>query len=81
MGPQRFVQDLVLGPTSRFIARSRNASRVARVTPDFGTKRTCRCIGEVLGWAEAGGFRKPQPLPTRWKNHLDCSPHTSVIGR
>jgi integrase len=28
-------------------------------------------IGEVLGFAEARGFRKPGPLPTRWKHHLD----------
>jgi integrase len=28
-------------------------------------------IGEVLGFAEVRGFRKPGPLPTRWKNHLD----------
>ena len=28
-------------------------------------------IGEVLGFAEARGQRKPGPLPTRWKNHLD----------
>jgi integrase len=28
-------------------------------------------IGEVLGFAEARGQRKPGALPTRWKNHLD----------
>ena len=33
--------------------------------------RVRRRIGEVLGWAEARGYRKPGPLPTRWKNHLD----------
>jgi quercetin dioxygenase-like cupin family protein len=39
LGPQRFVQDLVLDPTSRVIARFRNVSR-RRVTSDIGTKRT-----------------------------------------
>ena len=29
--------------------------------------RVRRRIGEVLGWAEARGLRKPGPLPTRWK--------------
>ena len=33
--------------------------------------RVRRRIGEVLGCAEVRGFRKPGPLPTRWKNHLD----------
>jgi integrase len=33
--------------------------------------RVRRRIGEVLGFAEVRGFRKPQPLPTRWKGHLD----------
>jgi integrase len=28
-------------------------------------------IGEVLGFAVVRGFRKPGPLPTQWKNHLD----------
>lgn len=27
-------------------------------------------IGEVLGWAEARGYRQPGPLPTRWRDHL-----------
>ena len=33
--------------------------------------RVRRRIGEVLGFAEVRGLRKPGPLPTRWKNHLD----------
>jgi integrase len=33
--------------------------------------RVRRRIGEVLGFAEVRGFRKPGPLPTRWKNHFD----------
>ena len=33
--------------------------------------RVRRRIGEVLGFAEVRGFRKPGPSPTRWKNHLD----------
>ena len=33
--------------------------------------RVRRRIGEVLGFAEVRGFRKPGPLPTRWANHLD----------
>ncbi|MDN3279093.1 tyrosine-type recombinase/integrase [Frankia sp. RB7] len=33
--------------------------------------RVRRRIGEVLGFAEVRGYRKPGPLPTRWKNHLD----------
>jgi integrase len=33
--------------------------------------RVRRRIGEVLGFSEVRGFRKPGPSPTRWKNHLD----------
>ena len=33
--------------------------------------RIRRRIGEVLGFAEVRGLRKPGPNPTRWKNHLD----------
>jgi integrase len=33
--------------------------------------RVRRRIGEVLGFAEVRGFRKPGPSPTRWKNHFD----------
>ena len=33
--------------------------------------RVRRRIGEVLGFSEVREFRKPQPLPTRWKGHLD----------
>ncbi|MGY3279397.1 tyrosine-type recombinase/integrase [Bradyrhizobium sp. S3.7.6] len=33
--------------------------------------RVRRRIGEVLGFAEVRGFRKPGPNPTRWKNHFD----------
>ena len=37
-------------------------------------------IGEVLGFAEVRGLRKPGPLPTRWKNHLDkLLPHPRSI--
>src|SRR5262249_13853121 len=42
--------------------------------------RVRRRIGEVLGWAEARGLRKPGPLPTRWKNHLDkLLPHPRAL--
>jgi integrase len=33
--------------------------------------RVRRRLGEVLGFAEVRGFRKPGPNPTRWKNHFD----------
>jgi integrase len=33
--------------------------------------RVRKRIGEVLGFGEVRGLRKPGPLPTRWKNHLD----------
>jgi integrase len=33
--------------------------------------RVRRRIGEVLGFAEVRGLRKPEPNPTRWKNHFD----------
>ncbi|MBR0809354.1 integrase arm-type DNA-binding domain-containing protein [Bradyrhizobium japonicum] len=33
--------------------------------------RVRRRIGEVLGFAEVREYRKPGPLPTRWKGHLD----------
>jgi integrase len=33
--------------------------------------RVRRRIGEVLGFAEVRGMRKPGPNPTRWKNHFD----------
>jgi integrase len=42
--------------------------------------RVRRRIGEVLGWAEARGFRPHGPLPTRWKNHLDkLLPHPRAL--
>jgi integrase len=42
--------------------------------------RVRRRIGEVLGWAEARGLRKPGPLPTRWKDHLDkLLPHPRAL--
>ena len=44
--------------------------------------RVRRRIGEVLGFAEVRGFRKPGPLPTRWKNHLDkLLPHPRELSR
>jgi integrase len=42
--------------------------------------RVRRRIGEVLGFAEVRGFRKPQPNPTRWKGHLDqLLPHPKKL--
>jgi integrase len=42
--------------------------------------RVRRRIGEVLGFAEVRGLRKPGPLPTRWKNHLDkLLPHPRAL--
>ena len=42
--------------------------------------RVRRRIGEVLGLAEVRGLRKPGPLPTRWKNHLDkLLPHPRAL--
>ena len=42
--------------------------------------RVRRRIGEVLGFAEVRGLRKPAPLPTRWKNHLDkLLPHPRLL--
>jgi integrase len=42
--------------------------------------RVRRRIGEVLSWAEVRGLRKPGPLPTRWKGHLDkLLPHPRAL--
>lgn len=42
--------------------------------------RVRRRIGEVLGFAEVRGLRKPGPSPTRWKNHFDkLLPHPRAL--
>ena len=52
-------------------AHGRQGDRAGMEARAATMDRVRRRIGEVLGFAEVRGFRKPGPLPTRWKNHLD----------
>ncbi|WP_409188911.1 tyrosine-type recombinase/integrase [Bradyrhizobium sp. RDM4] len=50
-----------------------------KATPET-MDRVRRRIGEVLGFAEVRGFRKPGPNPTRWKGHFDqLLPHPKKL--